>query len=84
MNRQNEWTQPPDCNPGAETAEQVEAAIEFRVVNILRSAISETARLAPQSERKQQAILLLEQATELLQIQFKEEAEKRIRGNSMT
>lgn len=62
---QNEWNQPPECNPGAE-AQDVEKAIAFRLSVTLRSAIAEVARLAPDDPKKTLALEHLERAVRLL------------------
>lgn len=62
---ENEWTQPPECNPGAE-GQDVEKAIAFRLSVTLRSAIAEVARLAPDDPKKTLALEHLERAVKLL------------------
>jgi len=64
--RQNEWTQPPDCNPGAETQQTPDEAVRFRISSEGRAFQSLVTRLATEGEEKREALNLLDMAIKLL------------------
>ncbi len=66
MDRHNQWTQPPDCNPGAETTQTPDDAIRFRISSSGREFQALVIRLAPESEEKRLALEQIESAIKLL------------------
>ena len=64
--RHNEWTQPPECHPGAETVQTPEEAVRFKISSEGRAFQALVVRLATESAEKREALNLLDMAIKLL------------------
>ena len=63
---QNQWTKPPECNPGAEPQQTPEQAVAFRILTSGKEFRNLVIRLAPDGEDKRIALLQIEEALKLL------------------
>ena len=66
MDRHNQWTRDPDCNPGAETMLTPDDAVRFRLSTSGREFEALVVRLAPEGEAKREAVKMIGMAIGLL------------------